>query len=179
MHRPICADLDEVERVGEARVYWFVRNPWEWYVSQYRYWSRHYRERTGGYAQPRAAWTYNERYWAGLVDEAPTFRGALPRMLGERSLSFAIDSQCAVVPGMRIGTALRFERLRDEAERMLSESCESVPDGLRRAIREAEPRNASKHRHYASYYDAASVELVRSRDGALVAEFGYEFEARC
>jgi len=176
LHRPVCAELDELDRVGEARVYWFVRNPWEWYVSQWKYWSGHYHARTGGYVGPRRDWTYNERYWARLVERLPSFQAALPLMLEERSLSFALESQCTAVPGMRVGQPLRFEQLRAGARQILESSGAGLSEGLAAAIAEEPAVNISKHGHYSEYYTGTGVEAVYRRDAGIITEFGYEFK---
>lgn len=71
----------------------------------------------------------------------------------------------------------RMERLRTEFPAALERVGQPVGDDMRRYIETAPAANTSVHEPYERYYDAATAEHVRLRDGSLIEEYGYTFGA--
>lgn len=131
----------------------FVRNPWDWYVSQFAYFQRR----------------------AHQDPSVEAFHGQLPQML-HRGAQW--HTRPLITNQNRLAcTVKRFEdNLRLELLYFLQRACgELLPRSLHDAVLEEPPRNQGNRRDYREYYDDGMVEAVRHTDSWLISKFGYEF----
>jgi hypothetical protein len=69
----------------------------------------------------------------------------------------------------------RFESLREDAVRLLTEAGYPPPAGLLHSIRQRPAENASQHGHYRELYTSALRDLVAQAEAPIIERFGYEF----
>jgi hypothetical protein len=164
------------------KLFGFIRNPWDWYVSQYFFFRQHWEDKTGGYLLPRAKWHDFEQDFAQMFERSPSGRDGFlqdaPTLIrGEFSHSqltstfnrIMSSSECAI----RVG---RFEQLRTQAVDLLTWACgEPLDPKLAFALENFPIQNSSRRGHYGDYYTSELSELVLERDRGLIHEFGYTF----
>lgn len=150
-----------------------IRNPWDWYVSQYEY----ARQKRYPHCQLHPK-HYLPAFKTHLEKCSGSFADALPYLIeGNQSLHWALREQTDASVCM-----LRFENLRNE----LSDLFKTVtPTSLQRLqpflqfnqrILESEKKNAtSKFGTYAEYYTPALRDLVEEKEHRVIQRFGYEF----
>jgi hypothetical protein len=167
-----CVDLDGHPSVNDIPqthrhlpCFGFVRNPWDWYVSAYHYFT--------------------------LVTDDPLFR----ELSRSRTLSFADTLRSAfesepfrsagvgpmsyyfaqVFPDDAACTMLRFESLRMDFLAYLQGLELEVPNELAKAVIAEPPLNSSPRVHYQQYYDRQLADEISRRDGDLIRRFRYRF----
>lgn len=170
-----CPVRDKVPMLG------IVRNPWDWYVSEYFFRRESYRRRRGWWSRPRAQWQEGMRYWATVLDRLPDgaegFRRALSiqcteakdGIISNRYREFFCDDDGSLL--CEIG---KYENIRNDTIAFLRRH--GVAD--RRvvgALRSSAPKNASRHPPYRECYDEASRKLVERIDAEVIERYGYEF----
>lgn len=144
----------------------FVRNPFDWYVSWY-----HFQQRT------------RDPFFLEIsADGTLPFAATMRRMLASRpALQHGEGPYTQLLrnllgPGL-IGVRLgRFERLREDLLRLLSE-CVEVPAAMQAAIRDESPKNQSEHAAWQQYYDDELRDLVAAKDRDALQFFGYGWQA--
>lgn len=169
------------DHLHAARMY-FVRNPWDWYVSMFFFWHKHYWARTGGYVLPERKWISSELRWARWLEPlgegcgGEGFRKLLPIVIEKmptqsQYVDHVIGNEELQADQLLVG---RFENLREEVVRLLnSVGCRPTRE-LLNTIQKTPPAQVSKHKHYRDLYDVTARELVAERETKIV-EMGYEF----
>jgi hypothetical protein len=174
-----------------------VRNPWSYYVSWHSYQAARLRPNAlfrilseDGRLGFRATIS-NMLALGNGSPKLDALVAALPRAYGNQGINLPGFALAGIrgtglgfyswlyaymfgEPGakLRIG---RMEALREELPRMLEGAGQAVSGAMRDFILHAAPVNAGRHAHYAGFYDDALRELVRERDGAVIARHGYRF----
>jgi hypothetical protein len=103
------------------------------------------------------------------------FVAALPSMLTGELLHSCSSTHEVYFPSERPAHIVRFENMRAELQDFFRERRVPVKRGLLTALRNADAKNVSKHRHYRDYYDATTRDLVARADRAIIERYGYEF----
>jgi hypothetical protein len=175
-HEPWRA-LTQAERARPC--FWCVRNPWDWHVSNYHFWTGHYRAHTGGYLQPRGQWSPLERWWANLTERGLGFGEALPLAIADRQTQTGhVASLCRDEAGELRGQFLRFEGLRQNVAGYLRGLGLRLPARMVQALRDRPPRQTSEHRPFRSYYTPELAALVSQAEEQLLAPpFSYPWDA--
>ena len=174
-HEPWRA-LTRQERLRPC--FWGVRNPWDWHVSNYHFWTGHHRDHTGGYALPPERWTPEEQWWARINYRGLGFRKALPLVIAARQTESAyIDLLCRDEDGQLQGQPLRFEGWRSNVAGHLRELGVKLPAKLVRDLRNSPPVMTSRHACFSSYYTPELIRLVAQAEELLLQPpFNYEWK---
>jgi hypothetical protein len=178
----------------------FVRNPWSYYVSWYRFQARRPHPNSLFRILSDDGQLGFEATLRNMLDLGSTARNerldklvaALPQMYGSRGLNlpgFALERIRGSGRGfysflyrymydgageLHIG---RMERLREELPSLLSGLGTPIGAPLREHISNAPARNVSEHGDYAEYYSAQLRELVAERDADVIDRHAYRFAA--
>lgn len=153
----------------------FVRNPWEWHVSRYFFYSSHFWNHTGGYAQPERKWDDGERWWARNVADRDIRAGITRAVHARPRLQDRWTEQLCDESGALICQVGRLESIRTDLARFLV-GCTHVPAAMERAIATTTPRMTSPHGDYRSYYTSDLRELIGTQEAPIVKRFGYAFQ---
>lgn len=163
------------------KVFAFVRNPWDWYVSNYFFYRQHWKDKTGGYLLPQERWIKPERDFAAMFETSKNTDGFAENIADCIRGKF-VHTQAAsqfykfvrpVNGPLRIG---KFEHLRSDAAELIEwASGEPLSSGLDYALRVIGAQNGARHKPYQSYYCPAIRDLVSKHDKELIDEFGYSF----
>jgi hypothetical protein len=131
----------------------FVRNPWEWYVSLYSF-------------EQQVLPGQNE--WArGTFEQVVRGKLAPPQHYFEHFTDGVPDEQ------LHVG---RYEKLREDAARLLTEvGCPNLA-GVTRRIKNSPPVNGALHAAYQEYYTPDLRDYVAERNARLIERFGYRFD---
>lgn len=163
------------------KVFAFVRNPWDWYVSNYFFYRQHWQDKTGGYLLPSERWIVPERDFAEMFSRskvgdgfaeniADVIQGKYVHTQMLRTFNRLVRSGSNE---LRIG---KFENLRTDAGKLIAwASAERVTDDLAHALTLKAPANTARHKPYQTYYCPALRDLVSKCDKELIDEFGYNF----
>jgi hypothetical protein len=166
----------------------FVRNPWDWYVSWYRYAVAHppldgddsgliWQALLGG-----GRYTFKQAVTSACRPQELAAGGSRPRWLQQME-SRDVDYYSAMhtlISGSDVSedqvTVQRFENLRQGFLDFLDVHDVAVPEALREACLSAPPMNASERApDYREYYDDGLRELIRNKASALIGQYGYDF----
>ena len=163
------------------KVFAFVRNPWDWYVSNYFFYRQHWEDKTGGYLLPRERWIIPEIDFAQMFERTKVGDGFADNIADLIRGKF-VHTQMArtfyrfmrpVNGELRIG---RFENLRSDAATMLHWATGEEPSNdLAHALSARAPANTARHKPYQTYFCPALRDLVYQHDKELIDEFGYSF----
>jgi hypothetical protein len=161
-------------------VFGFIRNPWDFYVSLYFFFRKHFEDGTGGYNRPASEWIPQERYFAHLLLSAPEggdgFKEAMPHIVNHPLYSMRYSVETILRSDGRHVEIGRFENLREDSIRLLEwASKEQLTPKLRQAILTESPINSSRHGNYRDYYDQELIDLVAEGEKGIIDEFGYDF----
>ncbi|MFC1796041.1 sulfotransferase family 2 domain-containing protein [Pseudomonadota bacterium] len=127
----------------------FVRNPWDWQVSLYEYMLK-----TPTHRQHQ------------LIKGFSDFKTYL-QWRCEYNVTFQRDFICSPDGRVLVDFVGRFERIEENFQKICTELGICVPL----------PReNVSRSAPYQNYYDAESIELVKTTFKADIEHFGYQFE---
>jgi hypothetical protein len=168
-------------------VIWCVRNPWDWHVSRYTFWSGHWKARTGGFKLPREQWSKEERYFDGVLekhgDSLSAFIHAVHHIAPDgagahHSLSGFVERGCRRSTGELPSEPVRFEQLQAGLrERIVSLFGDQTPRKLLQSLSQMPTVNASPQRGpYQSYYDDATRGVVAEVERDVIERYGYTFE---
>ncbi len=176
----------------------FVRDPWDWYVSWYRYNAPRPRNPIFTYVSDRGRLGFAETirqllllgtddpYFAalrGLIqarlpEAAPSghrgpglVRADLSTMGREGYFSWLVARMLGPAPAF-VG---RFEALREDLVRGVEGAGVEVTPAMRADLEARAPINASERGPYVGEYDAALAEEVARADASIVARYGYRF----
>jgi len=177
----------------------FVRNPWSYYVSWYAFQSQRRQPNAlfrCASANGRLDFNATVRNLLLLGDEngcldellsllpdaytgqglnLPNFALAPIRGSGMGFYSFLFRYMYAGdAEGLFIG---RTESLRTDFLRFIEGVGILASASLRDFVEHEAPRNTSVHGAFQDYYDAATARLVAQRDGSVIEDFGFRFEA--
>lgn len=148
----------------------YVRNPWDWYVSWYQF--KRQRPAAGGDPIFDRLSDGGRRGFAETVAAACAGEGTESDDRDLYSLSFSYSAG-GVDPGLL--TVGRFESLIDDLAGFLAAAGVELPRGAIARARARKPANATRHRPYPEYYDAALRDTVGESCASLIERFGYAF----
>lgn len=152
---------------AEARdrpVIFYVRNPWDWYVSYYH----HLLDR-----RPDNG-VFRRLMGSGGNDFGTVLRLALANTHDPYTARFC-EFAGAGLQSDRL-TIGRFESLLEDLEQFMSTAEVELPMGAMSRLRESQPINAATDRgHYRDYYDASLRDLVERSSRLLIERFDYRF----
>ena len=170
-HRPYThAPYDELpSRWRHLPVVCVVRNPWDWYVSQY-----HYAVQRQPPAPETRELSFTEATRRACEGDVDHHLAPLMKRDGIDLFSAYIRSIAGAVVDRPDFTALRFEQLVPELTRFLKKHS-ALPRELKLALRDEPPIRTSTHGPYRDYYDDDLAELVRTRARWMCKRFRYRF----
>lgn len=145
---------------GDAPPYFkfgFVRNPWDWVVSRYFTYSLDYRLR-----HPFKEWVY---HYANPVLSAKDVNQSLFNPL-------CLQSDWLASPDGKLGVDFigRFENLHNDVGKILKRI--SGPQD-----KKLPHEQKTLHKHYSTYYDRESRDLIEKRYNTDISTFNYKFTA--
>jgi hypothetical protein len=143
----------------------FVRNPWDWYVSLYHYFTHVARDPLFEAISQGRAFGFTDTILRAL--DAEPFRSA-----GATPLQYFFNE--IYTPGQPCDF-LRFEDLRNELDSELARLGLDLPETLRSAICAAPELNRSPRNDYRDYYTEPLMKKIRALDAEYIERFGYEF----
>ena len=167
--------------VGSRLPFAFVRNPWDWNISRASFWNGQYVNGTGPFALPREQWKpVCHRWEQRILTRGPGIKRLLRTTLLDECGVFSLaDRICALTAHPNVECSFgRYENLRAEMERLLSESGAKFGRRMEAMIREKPPENTSRHRDYRSYYDDELISAVAEKEKRVIERFGYEFSSK-
>jgi hypothetical protein len=132
----------------------FVRNPWDYYVSQWAWLIEHGHESRMAQAARRS---FKEFVQTGVAKTG-----------GGYATSFA-----GITRGTEVG---RYERLHDELLSFFKRHDIPIEPELERDLLESPRINASEHRDYRSYYDDETRGFVAAECWEIIETYGYTFD---
>jgi hypothetical protein len=169
---PHTGAVDIPSEYARLPVFALVRNPWDWYVSWWRWnvehpnddWPDLFVRDDFAATVRRACLPEGDENWMRSCKEQDWDHYTV---IWQRSFRIAQRN------GKEIGVG-RFENLRGDFLSFLDRH--DVPgDALRRAVLRAEPVNSSKRNGYRDYYDDELRDLVGEKARRIVKLYGYEF----
>lgn len=169
-----CVDLDGHPSVADIPHshrhlprFGFVRNPWDWYVSAYHYFSCVATDPLFQEISRSRSLDFNDTIRRAF--ETEPFRSSdLGPMSWYFEQIFAADAGC---------TILRFESLRADFRGYLERLGLAIPGRLEQAIGGEPALNSSPRSDYRGYYDRALADEIGRRDAGLIERFDYRFSA--
>jgi hypothetical protein len=177
-------------------VLFFVRNPWDWYVSFYHFLEQYpegqtdrkqlvrrflFDENSNDFATAvRNACTRlsdpNHPAVREMIAELPSDHPTRRLMLGRHDYYSAVY---LTMLGERFNskrlTIGRFENLIEDLQQFLFDARVSEADRVMRRIRAEEPLNLTVHRPYREYYDDELRDLVGQSCKVLIDQYDYKF----
>jgi hypothetical protein len=167
-----CVDLDghpSVHDIPQTHrqlpCFGFVRNPWDWYVSAYHYFTHVTDDPL--FRQISQSQTLSFADTLRRAFESELFRSA---GVGPMSYYFA-----QVFPNDAVCTLLRFESLRTDFLAYLRGLALEIPEELAQAVTAEPPLNSSPRVQYQRYYDRELADEIGRLDAGLIQRFGYRF----
>lgn len=159
--------LDEIpESHRRLPRYGIIRNPWDWYVSAYHYFTTHDHGSLFAQLSDNGRRDFAETLTAALDMEQFRAQGIGP-LTHFAHRFYGLDSDPV--------TLLRFESLRDELIQVMLDLPVEAPEKLLAALRETPPINTSERTHYRDYYDDTLRERVAEADRGIIEAMGYRF----
>lgn len=143
----------------------FVRNPWDWYVSVYHYFTYVARDPLFEAASNGRTLSFNDTIMRALNVEPFYSTGVTP-------LSYFFNA--VYTPGQTCDM-LRFEDLRRELYSYMARLGLDLPSSVRSAIRDAPEVNRSPRKDYRAYYTQELVDVIMRRDSDYIDRFKYGF----
>jgi hypothetical protein len=167
--------IDEVPaEYRDLPAYGFVRNPWDWYVSWYHFFTS-YPYQPPHFMSVSQGKTLDFVSFMESVFSCP--RDSEEYIYNSYAAKyyriFATTEQVPRNPNIEMGY---FESIHDDIHRFLAsvgvkQECLDDIEGFKKI-------NPSKHQHYSSYYTDSLVELVYEHNKAIIDEYGYRFDPR-
>lgn len=166
----------------DVRLFAFVRNPYDWYVSLFCFELQNYHNKARAFRGLECGWSNGARQWAEQIRKhgvtppgnARGFRRMAEWMITGR-FTATHDRMLEGVSPERLMVG-RFEHLRAESLRCLAWATGApVPHPLRRAIEGSEKIYASQRSGYRNYYDDAARRLVESHESKMLERYNYVF----
>lgn len=170
--------------------FWFIRNPWGWWVSLYHFWHKAVWSGKGEFAKPRSERDPANRWWGDLLEpfgRTPSRRAfeyairsyyVTPRTAGKpwyhsQAMIHAMMEAPPEAP-YRLG---RFEFLRADATELLAAHLapRALPGELERALQEAAPVNTSDHDGYRDLYSEATRRFIENIEAPIIEHGRYVF----
>jgi hypothetical protein len=157
---------------------WFLRNPWDWWVSLWNHWHVRFWNRANQFQKPREQWVRAAVWWARALEPFGPARtpeglaGAVRLYASMMETQTTIHRKCKAT-----GDACswgRFENLRYDATRLLAQHAR-LPPQLRTTLRTLAPRNVTEHAHYRTYYTEPLRDFVAEREQEIIELMGYKF----
>lgn len=162
------------DRLVNRKIFAFVRNPWDWYVSWWFYFLQNYTEHTGNYALDYALWKAPERYMHKMFVNGLSFDKALPFLCqGPYSLSAYVQRLCHSEYGKRLCQFGRMEHLLEDLQKLLPNEYPVLSATLE--SRKDLKVNVCRHNVYQQYYTIYTKDIVRDMEKEIIEEFGYSF----
>lgn len=152
----------------------FVRNPFDWLVSYYRFWVGHWKKKTGAYSQEPSRWTEYESLMATHShNHGNSFPDWVAAIYGARlGLKDWIRKLCSA-PKDLPGRSLRLLRFEDLPGGLWSRFGIPWWDNSFSRLWEAGRVNQSPAQ-LPAYFSQGLVDLVLEVEKDLIKEFGYE-----
>lgn len=182
-HIPIVRVL---EIKSPLKIFIFVRNPWDFYISTYFFRLRRWAEveNPQGLA-PVDAEMRSFSYWMKFLDQSRRSGVRMTRQDGTRiedstygPISIS-DWRKHLLGEHKPDYIGYFENFEDDVRRILGQL---IPEALKKYPLTNESLkskvNNTRHDHYSCYYDREIVDLVYEWDGEFINEFNYKFEEK-
>lgn len=143
----------------------FVRNPWDWTVSGWKYVT----ENKCCYTEPPSFDAFVKGQWQVNLGANP-----FPQKFRSTEICVAVHTQVSQWDHLTLGNGTlapiqffgRFESLEEDWRKV----CEAL--GVSLPLRHI---NKSRRRDYRDYYDDETIEIVKMRNISLIEYFDYEF----
>jgi len=167
--------LDDIRReLDHLPVFGFVRNPWDWYVSWYHFFT------TYDHRPPHFMTVSKDKTldFGGFMENLDTYPLDSPEYLYSNYSDkyfriFSCNENQPRNPRVEMG---RYETVHDDLHRFLGKV--GVDQACLDEIASFRRMNNSRHDHYSTYYTDSLAERVYMKDRAVIDEFGYELERR-
>ena len=159
----------------------FVRNPWDWYVSRYHYFTAMAKQ-----GIEKGVSKYADAGLPGkhFVQKFPTLKD---------HLMFGLSNECKAErfwmsqmyqymfcdrnsEKLLLNFVGRTENLNEDMDTVFELIKTSPSISFKNFLLAESPyRNSSEHNHYSQYYDQELIDLVQEKDGDIVQQYDYQF----
>lgn len=153
--------------------FWFVRNPWDWWLSLWAFWHRSYWNQLHSFA-PDRLWDHPTTVWAKLLEPFGSHQTQEGFEHAIRMRIAAGESESGFHQKAGAGSAGCFEYLRSDAQNLI-EMYADPPASMLDLIRVAPPAHESGRPRREDFYSAELRVLVARHERPIIDLVGYEF----